>query len=267
VTNSTHALLLVAHGSRHPNVARQVDRLRSELLAALPDHAVHVAYLEHGRPDVPYLLAQLAAAPLERCTIVPLLLSDAHHASVDMPRIAMRARAELPWSEVVCTPSVADHPALRALSARWLHLAAADLDTGRPWHYVFLGRGGADPPARYRELTRFLEARGLPPWIEERRCALLTEPDWETVLQRHADRPLIVQPHLLFAGSLFARIEARIDALRAAGDRPVCLVPPLGPAPELVIAVIDRVQSAWPQAAHCGSRSTVNDRVVPAKPS
>jgi sirohydrochlorin ferrochelatase len=130
------ALLLVAHGSRDPRAEAAIDALAARVAAARPGLPVGVATLElRGRrvAEVAAELAggsaagpavELAAGPAggeagpgggeaaagvrggraggaRRIVVVPLLLTNAYHGSVDLPAVLESARAALPGVELV----------------------------------------------------------------------------------------------------------------------------------------------------------------------
>jgi sirohydrochlorin ferrochelatase len=98
------ALLLVAHGSRDPRAERAIDRLAGRVAAARPGLPVAVATLELRGRRVAAVVADLAARGADRVVVVPLLLTDAYHGSVDLPAVLDRVRRDLPGVEVLAGP-------------------------------------------------------------------------------------------------------------------------------------------------------------------
>ena len=66
------ALVMVAHGSTDPRVARLAHALRAELHAARPQIAAHVGFLENVGPTVAQLLSRLSAQGVSEAVLVPL---------------------------------------------------------------------------------------------------------------------------------------------------------------------------------------------------
>ncbi len=93
------ALLTLAHGSRDPRSARTVRALRDLVRSMRPDLRVESAFLELSEPGHGRAFAELAADGVEEVVVVPLLLTEAYHARVDVP------------SAVAAT--VSEHPDLR----------------------------------------------------------------------------------------------------------------------------------------------------------
>jgi sirohydrochlorin ferrochelatase len=75
-------VVLVSHGSRDPRAAVATGRLRDVVAAMRPEWRVRVAYLDFTAPS---LAEALAAAPAS--TVVPLLLTPAYHAKIDIPTV------------------------------------------------------------------------------------------------------------------------------------------------------------------------------------
>jgi sirohydrochlorin ferrochelatase len=75
--------VLLAHGSPDPRSSTAVRRASAEVGARLPGHDVVAAFLDH---DGPSLAEAVGGVPDERDVVVlPLLLSAAFHARVDVP--------------------------------------------------------------------------------------------------------------------------------------------------------------------------------------
>jgi sirohydrochlorin ferrochelatase len=94
----TDALLLVAHGSRDPRAGRAIDALADRVRAARPGLAVGVATLELRGRRVPEVAATLGA---DRVAVVPLLLTNAYHGSVDLPAVLESTRQAMTGVELV----------------------------------------------------------------------------------------------------------------------------------------------------------------------
>lgn len=79
VVTSATPVVLLAHGSPDPRSSTAV-RAVAELLARGREGSVVAAFLEHDEPR----LAEAEVA--DGAAVLPLLLSSAHHATVDVPR-------------------------------------------------------------------------------------------------------------------------------------------------------------------------------------
>ncbi|MBD8869808.1 sirohydrochlorin chelatase [Nocardioides donggukensis] len=79
------ALVALAHGSRDPRSAATIKSLVAEVRGLRPDLRVEAAFLELSRPTFGTVVDRLVKAGHEEIVVVPLLLSDAYHAQVDVP--------------------------------------------------------------------------------------------------------------------------------------------------------------------------------------
>lgn len=77
------ALLLVAHGSRDPRAGTTVEAIAARVRDLRPGLVVLPSYLDHAGPRPG---AVLAAHP-GRFVVLPLLLADAFHASIDVQAV------------------------------------------------------------------------------------------------------------------------------------------------------------------------------------
>lgn len=103
-------LTLLAHGSPDERHARDVHALASRLAAAgIP---TQVAFLDHDAPTPAVAAKDLAEAGVDATTVVPLLVSPAYHARVDVPAAVAAMRAAAPGLAVAAAEPVGLHPLL-----------------------------------------------------------------------------------------------------------------------------------------------------------
>ena len=79
------ALVALAHGSRDPRSAATIKALVDEVRALRPDLRIETAFLDLSKPSLNTVVDKLARARFEEVVVVPLLLTDAFHAKVDVP--------------------------------------------------------------------------------------------------------------------------------------------------------------------------------------
>lgn len=79
------ALIALAHGSRDPRSAETITALVNEVKAMRPDLRIETAFLELSKPSFSTAVNKLVRAGFDEIVVVPLLLSDAYHAKVDVP--------------------------------------------------------------------------------------------------------------------------------------------------------------------------------------
>lgn len=87
------ALIALAHGSRDPRSAATVNALVDEVRRTRPDLRVAAAFLELSKPSLDTVVDKLVAEGHEEIVVVPLLLTEAYHAKVDVPTVVAAASA------------------------------------------------------------------------------------------------------------------------------------------------------------------------------
>ncbi len=87
------AMIALAHGSRDPRSTATVNALVSEVRKLRPDLRIEPAFLDLAKPTLDRAVAKLERAGFDEIVVVPLLLTEAFHAKVDVPT-AVAAAAE-----------------------------------------------------------------------------------------------------------------------------------------------------------------------------
>ena len=90
------ALIALAHGSRDKRSAATVKALVDEVRAQRPDLRVEAAFIELSKPDFHTVVDRLVKAGHEEIVVVPLLLTQAFHARVDVPAAVAEATTRHP---------------------------------------------------------------------------------------------------------------------------------------------------------------------------
>ena len=108
------ALVALAHGSRDPRSAQTIKALVDEVRAMRPDLRIEPAFLELAKPSFPTVVDRLVKAGYDEIVVVPLLLTEAYHAKVDVP------------SEIAAATE--RHPGLRVRATRVLGLETVFLE-------------------------------------------------------------------------------------------------------------------------------------------
>ena len=108
------ALVALAHGSRDPRSAETVKALVDEVKKLRGDLKIETAFLELSRPSFATVVDRLVRQGHEEIVVVPLLLTEAYHAKVDVPR----AIAEMSQR----------HPGLKIRASRILGMETAFLE-------------------------------------------------------------------------------------------------------------------------------------------
>ena len=79
------ALIALAHGSRDPRSAATITALVDDVRALRPDLRIEPAFLELSKPSFATVVSKLVRAGFDDIVVVPLLLTEAYHAKVDVP--------------------------------------------------------------------------------------------------------------------------------------------------------------------------------------
>jgi sirohydrochlorin ferrochelatase len=145
---SEPALVLVAHGSPDPRAEPVLEALTARIRSERPGLVVVLAHLGHAEPDVPRALRGLVQQGVSRVVVVPLLLTAAYHAKVDLPALLREARVEHPDLGIEQAAVLGPHPLLFALLRRRLAEAGAETDAA-----VVLGAIGTSDAAANAELA------------------------------------------------------------------------------------------------------------------
>ncbi|HET7327934.1 MAG TPA: sirohydrochlorin chelatase [Nocardioidaceae bacterium] len=90
------ALVALAHGSQNPRSAATVHALTQRVSSMRPDLRVEAAFLDHCDPSPTAVFERLVADGYEEIVVVPLLLTSAFHARVDVPGVIDEATRRHP---------------------------------------------------------------------------------------------------------------------------------------------------------------------------
>jgi sirohydrochlorin ferrochelatase len=121
------ALVALAHGSRDPRSAETITALTDIVATMRPDLRVEPAFLELSAPLHTEVVDRLVAEGYDEIVLVPLLLTEAYHAKVDVPAAAEQAMRRHRGLQVRATPvlglesaflDILDRRLRAALSAR-----------------------------------------------------------------------------------------------------------------------------------------------------
>jgi len=139
------ALLLIAHGTRDPSGATEMDELVGHLRARV-DAPVGAAWLEDfAEPDAVAAAGDLVDAGAHSIVTVPFLVLGAGHAKTDVPASVAAIRRRAPEVPVVHGRVLGLHPALFELAHARID-AVGDGDRSDEV-LVVTGAGSSDPDA------------------------------------------------------------------------------------------------------------------------
>jgi sirohydrochlorin ferrochelatase len=141
------ALIALAHGSRDPRSAATITALVDEVRAMRPDLRVAEAFLELSSPAFHDVVDALVREGHDEIVVVPLLLTEAYHAKVDVPSVVTEASERHPSVKIRAT-EVLGHEArfLEVLDER-LRTALKDARVRELDALVLAAAGSSDPLA------------------------------------------------------------------------------------------------------------------------
>ncbi|MGB0102163.1 MAG: sirohydrochlorin chelatase [Nocardioides sp.] len=141
------ALVALAHGSRDPRSAATIKALVDEVRVMRPDLRIEQAYLELSRPSFSTVVDRLVKAGHEEIVVVPLLLTEAHHAKVDVPGAVSEAQARHPGLRIRATSVLGlESRFLEVLDLR-MREALSDVRARELDALVLAAAGSSDPLA------------------------------------------------------------------------------------------------------------------------
>lgn len=251
-------LLIIAHGSRDPRHAATVAALTARVRALRPRLAVEACYLDHTAPSVGAALARLYAAGTREVVAVPLLLTRAFHAKVDIPAVLAAETAALPGLRVSQAGVLGPHRLLTAALGRRLREAGVTPADHAGTAVVLAAAGSSDPEAIAEIARTAREWRRTAGWCAVRpafaSASLPTTADAVRALRADGVRRVAVAPYVIAPGFLPDRIADGAD--RAGAD---LLTATLGDTPELAALVVRRAEAraAADRAARTDRRRTV----------
>ena len=117
------ALILFAHGARAASWAAPFERLRDMTQARMPGTRVALAFLELMTPQLPELVAELAAAGAARITVVPVFLGQGGHVLRDLPLMVEQLRIDHPQLAVTVAEAVGENASVLAAIADYCIVA------------------------------------------------------------------------------------------------------------------------------------------------
>jgi sirohydrochlorin cobaltochelatase len=252
-------IVIVGHGTANPTGAAETAAVAEQVARLIPGLPVELGYLEVIEPSIDVAVGRLAGRGCREILALPLLLFAAGHAKRDVPAALAEAVSKRGLA-VRQAAALGLHPEIvRLVRSRYLETVAdlPPLPTGEA--LLVVGRGSSDPtaatqfwglvrrcfapvPRIARQPVRIGFVAAARPTLDEA-IEALGQPGFG----RPAIGRVVVQPHLLFTGHVENQVSARLARARSEHPRIEWLqVPRLGPAAEVVRAVIDRgLDAAW----------------------
>ncbi|MGQ0624779.1 MAG: sirohydrochlorin chelatase [Sporichthyaceae bacterium] len=237
------ALVLVAHGSRDPRHAATMASIRRATALACPGLDVHLAYLDHSGPRVPELFRELSAGGTGRLTAVPMLLSRAFHARVDIPA-ALAHGSAASGIAVDLAPVLGPDPSLLPAALRAVWAAGGRPGPGSALVLACAGTTDVSAKAALAHLVlRWRRALGADVRIADAAGTGCGVGETIDALRTAGATRVDLASWFLAPGLLLDRAHA---AARAAGADSIAA--PLNASPELIRLIAHRAGSARPLA-------------------
>lgn len=237
------ALVLLGYGSHDPRVAQVSAQIRSALLEIRPSLQVEVAFLDHCAPRAVEVVGSLARRGVTEVVLVPLLLSDAFHAQVEVPAAVAAVRAEHPDVRVLASRPIGPEAALLSVIDRRLRDALRSRRVSELDGLVFAAAGSTDVR------SNAIVARRARQWATHHRLPHVTAfatgsgpttAEAVRTLRAQGRRHIAVGSWFLSPGLLFTR---QAELAHEAGA--VAVSEPMGAQPEIAeVALVRYVVSA-----------------------
>jgi len=138
------ALVALAHGSRDPRSSRTITSLVGEVRSLRPDLRVEPAFLELSKPSFETVVDRLVRAGYDEIVVVPLLLTRAYHAKVDVPRAVQAATERHPGLRVRATGVLGLEPVFLEVLDRRLRTALREARVRELDALVLAAAGSSD---------------------------------------------------------------------------------------------------------------------------
>lgn len=141
------ALIALAHGSRDPRSAATITALTERIACMRPDLRVEAAFLELSEPSLDDVVDRLVAEGHGEIVVVPLLLTEAYHARVDVPGAVEAAQARHEGVAITATKVLGIENAFFKVLDERLREALKDARVRELDALVLAGAGSSDPVA------------------------------------------------------------------------------------------------------------------------
>ena len=229
-------LVLTAHGSADPRSAANARAVARQVAQMRPGLDVRLAFCELNAPNLVDVLSGVSGT--RRAVVTPLLLANAYHARVDIPRqIASCATHERVWQAPVLGE---DDRLVSVLRQRVAELGVSRLDD--TLGVLVVAIGSSDPAANARTARvapKLLAGTG---WAGAT-TAFATRPQRSLAeavgrLRRQGARRVVIAPWFLAPGRLPDRVR------RFADGAGIEMAAPLGADPLVAETVLDRFEQA-----------------------
>lgn len=109
------ALLLVSHGSRHPDARKEVDALAARLKEKSGAPIVQCAFLDVELPRIADGIEECVRFGATEITVLMNFMNSGNHVAKDVPAIVNEARVKHAQVSIRMTPHLGAHPKIADL--------------------------------------------------------------------------------------------------------------------------------------------------------
>jgi sirohydrochlorin ferrochelatase len=232
------ALVALAHGSRDRRSAATINALVAEVRALRPDLRIEVAFLDLSKPAFGTVVNKLVRAGFDEIVVVPLLLTDAYHAKVDVPSAVAEQQALHEGLQIRATEILGMETAfLEVLDVRMRE--ALKEARCRELDALVLAAAGSSDPLANQAVARLARVWGTHHKLPVKAAYASTTPPatGEAVRAFRAEGRRHVAVASLFLAPGFLPDRAKELALEAGA---VAVSEPLGAHPELARTILAR---------------------------
>jgi len=141
------ALVALAHGSRDPRSAKMIRGLVGQVRAMRPDLRIEPAFLDLSRPSFDTVVDRLVRAGHDEIVVVPLLLTEAYHATVDVPEAVAAASSRHPGLRIRASRILGTEPVFLEVLDQRLREALRQARVRELDALVLAAAGSSDPLA------------------------------------------------------------------------------------------------------------------------
>lgn len=238
---AVNTLVIAAHGSADPRSSANAHAVADDIRLLRPRLDVRVGFCERSEPNLRDVLAALREDAPTRAIVTPLLLADAYHARVDIPRLIAQSIGGSTGSRVRQAGVLGEDPRLLTLLRnRVSSLGVSQHDRSVGVIVVAVGSSWDMVNARTRAVASAVSAGTR--WAGAV-TAFATGPrptldEAARHLRRRGATQLVIAPWFLASGRLTDRVETY------ARHNGIPMAPPLGAHPLIAATVLDRFGDA-----------------------
>lgn len=230
--NEEKLVILMAHGSRHPEGERQAESLMDEVRKRC-QFPTEKAYLEILEPGLETLVERMVPKK-KKFFILPLLIFRGGHALRDIPEMVSRCRKSFPAFHFHVGPVLEPHGKILDF---WVDFAKEWLLANASGQIILLGRGAKDEEAKkafdgvVQSVENDLGTNLLTAFTG------LQEPSLVVAMESlNQEQPILILPCLLFDGVLLENSRKQVEGWN------VTWAPTLANSPVLVDQVLDVIE-------------------------